>query len=173
MSVNREMTADLVREIFRYEPESGKLFWNISPTRSVRAGAEAGRVSWQGRVEVGFSGRKYIASRLVWLYVTGEWPMHEIDHINQNPLDNRIANLRDIPRAQNQQNISRAQSNSKSGIRGVVRRGDKWAAIIMLRKKQTYLGMFDTPHEAEDAYRSAKRKIHKSWAFNSDTTRRA
>jgi hypothetical protein len=83
----------------------------------------------------------------------------EIDHINQNGLDNRMVNLRVATKSQNRANVSRRKDNS-SGYKGVCRvaKGDKWRAYICVNSKITHLGTFLTKEAAAKAYNEAARK---------------
>jgi hypothetical protein len=105
-------------------------------------------------------GHKYPAHRLAWLIAHGVWPDGQIDHINGNRADNRLENLRDVPRAINAQNQRRAPKNSASGFLGVSRHNNRWRARITIDKRTVRLGTFDTPHQAYAAYLSAKRQLH-------------
>ena len=93
------------------------------------------------------------AHRLAWLYVHGSWPVDQIDHINCDPSDNRICNLREATPAQNQANT---RSYAKSGFKGVRKNFSKWNAYIGGRTFK-HLGSFDTPEEANAAYLTAAR----------------
>src|SRR5262249_22527605 len=94
-----------------------------------RWGRLAGSTNSQGRFQVRVDGRLYQAHRLVWLLHTGRFPVGEIDHINGDPLDNRISNLREATRAQNTANAKRRRDNS-SGYKGVSRNGNRWSAHV-------------------------------------------
>jgi len=102
-------------------------------------------------------GRRYLAHRLAWLYATGDWPVGEIDHINQDRRDNRLANLRPVERIHNSWNRG-IQRNNKSGHLGVFwcSQKSKWQATIMERRKTRHLGYFSDAAEAGDAYLLAK-----------------
>ena len=95
----------------------------------------------------------------------GEWPRHEIDHINGDPSDNRICNLRDVTHKVNGLN-QKIPAHNKSGIIGVSWHNStkKWAATITVSKKQLHLGVFDTIEQARDARSLAERKygFHKN-----------
>lgn len=107
-------------------------------------------------------GKAYRAARLAWFYVHGAWPKHHIDHINGNRLDNRIANLRDIPRQANNQNIHRSFKTNKTGFLGVDldKRSNRYRASIRHNGSNRTLGRFDTPEEAHEVYLNAKRLLH-------------
>jgi hypothetical protein len=111
-------------------------------------------------LEISVGGETYLAHRLAWMYVSGEWPTQEIDHIDGNPSNNRITNLRDISTAGNAQNQRIARGNSISGILGIHKRHNKWRAVIMVDGKSTFIGSFQTKEIAQQAYIDAKRVMH-------------
>jgi hypothetical protein len=100
----------------------------------------------------------YLAHRLAWLYVTGNWPEDQIDHVNGQRNDNRFCNLREATNIQNSHN--RRYAGNKSGFQGVRRENSKWLAEIKVRYKPIRLGLFDTPEEAYVAYCEAKQLYH-------------
>ena len=153
-------TAEQVLEHLAYDPETGH-FYRTKNGPGVRAGQLAGTSNPDGRREISVFNRKIKAARLAWLVTTGEWPKGEIDHINGDPSDNRIVNLRDVSRMVNQQNQRRAKSSNKSGLLGVkTNKTGKCSANIVLEGKKIFLGMFDTPYQAHVAYLAAKRRLH-------------
>ncbi len=167
-----------LRQLLRYEPETGKLFWLPRPremftsdrsfnTWNVRfAGAEAfATVHRQGYRCGVIAGEKCLAHRAVWAVHSGRWPENQIDHINGDKTDNRIANLREATHAENLQN-SRRPSRNTSGFKGVCfdRSRGKWMARIHADGRDRMLGRFDTPEEAHAAYRAAAEKHHGEFA---------
>ncbi|MDP4163077.1 MAG: HNH endonuclease [Bacillota bacterium] len=92
-----------------------------------------------------------------------------VDHINHNPLDNRKENLRIVTNAQNMQNRLGAQSNSKSGVRGVVWRKDinKWQVRLRKNGKYYYFGFYD---DLEEAAKASKEAILKFFPFSYEAT---
>jgi hypothetical protein len=122
----------------------------------LRAGAVAGSTNANGYRYITIGGRKYLAHRLAWLHENGAWPPNDIDHVNGNRADNRIANLRLASRSQNNAN-RRTNRNSQSGLKGAVfhKRLQKWCARIMIDRKDVFLGHFPTPEAAHEAYRVA------------------
>ena len=102
----------------------------------------------------------YYIHRIAWLYVYGCWPNNHIDHINGNPDDNSIENLRDVSRKVNLQNMRKATKSSKTGILGVSESAGRFRASIRIDGKAKYLGSFDDAKTAHAAYIDAKRKYH-------------
>jgi hypothetical protein len=94
------LTAERLREILGYDPETG-LFTRLVRTGRIRAGEVAGTAHSRGYRSIVIDGRVYLSHRLAWLYVHGEWPPEQIDHINRNRADNRLVNLRAAKQSQN------------------------------------------------------------------------
>jgi len=148
------LTADELRARFYYDRETGHFY---------RRFAQGGQLPWsragyevsKGYHQLKVGGRAYRTNRLAWLYVTGEWPAHQIDHINRDPSDDRIENLRDVPQSVNKRNC-RMYANNTSGFRGVIRAGKKWAAQITTGGVCKKLGTFSTPEAAHAAYLAAR-----------------
>ena len=112
----RTLTQDRLKELLHYDPETGVFTRRVS-AGGKKAGSIAGADHNMGYRQISIGGKLYLAHRLAWLYVHGEWPGVCIDHINQVKNDNRIANLRDVPWGVNQEN--RTRKANKSGIAGV------------------------------------------------------
>lgn len=144
-----------------YDPETGIFNWIGKPSKRLPAGAKAGS-KVNGYIRIHMGGKLYGAHRLAWLYMTGEHPKHQIDHINGNGLDNRIANLREATSFENAQNIRKPQTNNSHGNLGITHDKLKnlWRARISVNGTRIYLGKFKTPEEATEAYMTAKRKLH-------------
>ena len=83
-----------LREALHYDPDTGIFTWKVATASCVKVGAEAGCVKNDGYRAIGMGGKSYKAHRLAWLYVHGEWPKEQIDHINHIRTDNRMENLR-------------------------------------------------------------------------------
>src|SRR5215469_11182218 len=148
-----DLTADFVRSVFDYSPKTGRLAWKIKFSRKVRIGDEAGRPDDQRRVKVGIQRREYLAHRVIWLWMTGAWPTKEIDHINENPLDNRWANLREATPSENHRNRGK-QRNNTTGYKGVTfdkRRGVYIAGVKLNGRRHSAGCCFKT---AKEAYRA-------------------
>jgi hypothetical protein len=162
-----ESAADYVRisKALRADPERGELYWRES-RRCVRAGDRAGcKANAAGYWCVKIDQRIYPLHRVMWLLVHGTWPPHEIDHINRNPSDNRIANLRLATRADNACNRGRAKNNT-SGVTGVTWDGqrNKWLARAWHGRRRMVGGYFDSFDEAVAARRAAVAVMHGQFA---------
>lgn len=147
-------------EIIKYEPENGT-FERLKRTSS---NAAIGGINKHGYRVISVCGKPFYAHRLAWLYMTGDWPKGQIDHINGNRSDNRWCNLRDVSLQKNQQNLNSPQKNNTTGLLGVCymgenRRGKKYAASIYRNGVKHNLGYFETPEEAHVAYMNAKRNL--------------
>lgn len=156
-----KLTAEEARMWLSYDANSGCLTWVLRPSRGVRVGDDAGAKTQNGYVCVKFRGNSYLVHRIAWLMSFGEWPIGDIDHINGVRSDNRLTNLRDVPRSMNVQNVRVARSSNLScGVLGVTPKNQKWQASISCDGKRKYLGVFDTPEDAGSAYINAKRALH-------------
>lgn len=153
--------AATVRAILDYDPITGAFTWRKGSRNKVKAGMPAGYVlKSSGSLHIGIDRVKYAAHRLAWLHFYGEWPKGLIDHINGVRLDNSIANLRAVDDAINVQNQRRPQKRNTTGFLGVTRSQGKYQAQLTANRKSFYIGLFDTPEEAHQAYLAAKRKLH-------------
>ena len=159
--MNSLPTHQIVLDLFHYEPKTG-LFINKT-TRNPRApiGQLAGYTNTIGYVVIQVNSRKIHAHRLAWFYMTGEWPSHQIDHINRNRSDNRFCNLRPVTSAENMQNTT-DRTNNTSGHRGVTwhKQRQKWQAQISVNNKHKYLGLFDNLEDAIAARTNAVNQFH-------------
>lgn len=155
-----ELTAERLRELLHYEPETGIFTWLVSNGKRAKVGAIAGTTTSDGYVAIGIGRAQYQAHRLAWLYMTGEWPPHMIDHENTIRTANWWKNLRLATNAQNMQNLRKALPNNKCGMLGVSQRNTTFSAQIKVGGKKHYLGSFDTPELAHAAYLEAKARMH-------------
>ena len=155
----RELTAERLRELVNYTPETGAFTRRVK-VRQYEAGTTCGFESDDGYLLLRINNRTYLCHRLAWLYMTGEWPKFEIDHIDGVRNNNRWTNLRDVPKIINQQN-QRNRPTTKTGLLGAYPNGrNRWAATIRHQGVLIRLGQFDSPEEAHQAYLCAKRRLH-------------
>jgi HNH endonuclease/AP2 domain len=158
------LTAAQLRLLLDYNPDTGVFTWRIPPHPRFRVGAVAGCLFSNGYRYIKIEKRTYKAHRLAWLYMSGEWPVGELDHKNTVRHDNRIANLRQPPsRSLACANTSKSSRN-KSGYKGVSRCGNSWRAQIWLNGRRYHLGLFDAPAEAHAAYAAAAKRLHGEYA---------
>lgn len=152
------ITAEQLRELLSYDPETGIFKWRNSG-HGRRANLIAGRVNTRGVHQICIDYRKYASHRLAWLYMYGEWPKEVIDHRNRIPADNRLLNLRKATRADNARNRKRPITN-KCGYKGVYRNSPgTWRAQIKVDGVQHVLGWFKTPEEGHAAYCAAASRL--------------
>lgn len=159
------LTAERVRELLDYDPATGVFRWKRR-RKGVRSdGAIAGSPADGYYTSITVDRVQYLVHRLAWLYMYGVWPVSQLDHINEDKTDNRLANLREATNAQNTQNVTALRSTNTSGYLGVSWecRKRRWQAGIKVDGKRRWLGYFDTPEEAHAAYLVAKRELHPFW----------
>lgn len=156
------LTAERLRELLNYDPETG--VFTRRGNRAVRRWKDGQVAGWvhkhNGYALIRIGDRDYFSHRLAWLYVTGDWPRTDIDHIDGIKTNNAFHNLREATEIVNAQNQKRAHRGTKSGILGVYPKGRRWMASICVDKVPKYLGTFDTADEAHATYLEAKRALH-------------
>jgi HNH endonuclease/AP2 domain len=161
LPAKRELTIARLHEL---EPETGNFIWRRKDRWN---GRKAGTINKRdGYRRICVDGEIMLAHRLVWFYVHGAWPddIYDLDHKNQNRLDNRLSNLRLGTRPQNQFNVGPRKTN-KSGFKGVSRRANgKWWAKIGANGKVYSLGIHDDPAVAHQAYVAAAKRLHGEFA---------
>lgn len=150
------LTAERLRELIDYDPETG-LFTHRMSRGPVKAGDVAGCGNGLGYRRIRVDGPQYRSARLAYLWMTGEWPPEEIDHINRNPADDRWDNLRAVSPSQNL--LNRKLPRSTNMPTGVQRQGNRFEAKISVHRKLCYLGMFSTPEAASAAYQRALQSV--------------
>ena len=95
------ITQERLKQLYRYEPDTGRFIRIYSKQRPDTIGRIAGAPHGNGYLEITIDGRTYYAHRLAWLYMTGAWPKGQIDHKNCIRYDNKWENLRDCTPALN------------------------------------------------------------------------
>lgn len=163
--MRRELTAERLRAMLRYDQATGVFTRLVQTASNARVGDTAGTLNGQGYLRISIDKFDHRAHRLAWLYVNGAWPDGEIDHINGDRGDNRIANLRVVTRAVNMQNQRAAPKGSASGLLGVHPYRRKWSANITIGGKTRRVGVFESKEEAHTAYVLAKRELHEACAI--------
>ena len=153
------LTQERLKELLHYDPETG-VFTRRTSRGGELAGAIAGCPVWTGYTKICVDKTNYLAHRLAWFYVYGDFPSEEIDHINGVRTDNFIKNLRHVSSRVNKENKRFAQSNSKSGALGASPFRGGFRARIFVNGREKHLGTFNTAEAAHAAYLVAKRALH-------------
>lgn len=163
---------EYLRECLAYDKASGELTW-LSRPREHFATEPASRI-WNtkfagskaltathgsGYRHGTINNRRYLAHRVIWSIVYGEWPTEDIDHINGNRADNRIENLRAVSRAENLRNM-KLYNNNTTGVMGVYwhKNTGKWRSLIKVNGKSIHLGLFESIEDAAAARAEAEKK---------------
>ena|ERR1019366_3682550 len=155
-----DLTAEILHELFSYDVDTG-IFIRIADLGiRARIGSQAGWVTRCGYCCMSIKYRKYLAHRLAWLYMTGKWPPHQIDHINGIRLDNRWVNLRLATNSQNQWNSKPVRASNTSGYKGVYwsKHANMWRATITCNGKQKVIGYRKIKEDAARLYEIAARQ---------------
>ena len=170
MKPKDNVPAELLRTRLDYDPQTGVLTHkerSIGDAASPRqakswntrfAGAEAFTATNFAGYKVGcVRGDRLMAHRVAWAIYHGRWPQGQIDHINGDPSDNRIENLREVSQAINCRN-KRLRKDNASGIAGVhwLARINRWQVSIPNGSGgNVYVGVFKTLEEAASARENA------------------
>lgn len=156
------LTAERVRDTLNYDPETGALSWKIRMGSRAMPGKPITCLDSHGYIVLRLDRRLYRAHRIAWLHATGAHPEHDIDHINGQRSDNRLSNLRDVPRSINLQNSNATVTKARAGLCGAVfdRRSGKYLPSIVANGKRVLLGTHKTPESAHLAYMAAKAALH-------------
>ena len=139
-----------MKDLLNYDPETGVITWVKPSSTKLKPGDIAGSDTGNGYRRVFVNGRKYLAHRLAWYLHYGVWPSKNIDHINGDPSDNRIENLRDVSQSVNIRNQGR--------LAGVTwnKALKKWEVALTVDYRKIYLGVFDDWFDAVCARKSAE-----------------
>lgn len=153
-----------LHEDFHYEPATGVFTRRRICDRRFSVGQQVGDLTSHGYLRFSVRGHRYSAHRLAWLYVNGEWPRLDIDHVNGVKTDNRIVNLRAVSRSVNLQNIrGPRRDNLSTGLLGAYVCGHRFTSRISVLGVDRYLGIFATAEAAHVAYIAAKRQLHEGF----------
>jgi hypothetical protein len=153
------LTAEYLREVLHYTPETG-VFTRRRGGGGMHCGDIAGWIAKRRsgqHLEISVNNRKYKAHRLAWLYIHGAWPNGGVDHIDRNPLNNAISNLREATQTQNMANVAAAGCTFDAAH-------DRFRAQIRSGGKNIYLGLFDTAEAASAVYQEAAKRIRGKFA---------
>ena len=159
-----EISIEELRELFRLDEKTGRIYWLKTLSRKGASGREAGYFEkGKGYRRVGIGNRNFRTHRIVFALYYGYWSENEIDHIDGNRGNNRPTNLREADRCQNLWNQKKRKSNT-SGHKGVHRYGNKWYAQLDVRKKIYRFGPFLDIRDAIAARETAAKVHHREFA---------
>lgn len=158
-------SVEYLRKCFLYSEDTGILTWRIRPLshfatenacntiNSRFGGKPAGCLRPSGYLAIRMGNDLYFAHRVAWKMHTGSDPTGDIDHINKIKTDNRVINLRDVSRSQNNMNGKSAKGATSKylGVSWSANAG-KWVAQITKNYQHKYIGCFSCEIEAAKAY---------------------
>jgi len=154
----KELTQKRLKELLHYSPETGVFTWLVNRKGTASAGVIAGYLNKKGYIRISVDGERYLAHRLAWLYMTGEWPI-QTDHDKGNRADNRFSTLCSVNSETNNKN-RKIPSNNTSNVIGVYwhKKLEKWYAAIGVSNRLKSLGYFIDKFEAICCRKSAENK---------------
>jgi hypothetical protein len=156
------LTQEYLHSIFIYK--DGELYWRQSPSHNIKAGSIAGYTQTNGYKAVRVNKKMYKTHRIIFLMFYG-WTPAQIDHIDTNPSNNQIENLRSVTLSENSCNAKKRIVN-KSGVKGVHwhKAGKKWSVQLTINKKRKFFGLFDDLDLANLVAQEARTKYHGQYA---------
>lgn len=149
-----DLTQAYLKSVLDYDPESGLFKWKRHSGRT--KSTYVGSVTSKGYIYIKIDRTGYMAHRLAWLWVFGEFPPDQIDHINGKKDDNRIENLREATNTENVRG-GKMRSNNTTGYKGVFleSRTGRYRARITINSKNINLGFYASAEEAAEARQKA------------------
>lgn len=156
------LTQARLKELIHYDPDTGmfRSLVNYGPRKRIPPGPIG--VIAKDYVRIMIESKPYCAHRIAWLYMTGRWPEHEIDHKDRNPFNNKWRNLREATRSQN--NVNRTTTVDGRLKWAYQRASGRWVALKRGPNGQEYLGTFDTEIEAHQAAAARAIELHGEFA---------
>jgi hypothetical protein len=154
------LTQAELKKLLIYDPDTGVFVNRITRNPRAPIGAIAGTDHPDGYRHMKIDRKCYLSHRLAWLYIYGEWPKKQLDHINGDRKDNRIENLRLVCNKQNSENQT-LHVNNTSGYRGVTwdKSAQKWMAQIRHNNVRKFIGRYESLKEAANAAKNARDQL--------------
>jgi hypothetical protein len=166
------LTQNYLKEVLEYNAGQGQFYWikKTSSKSRIKVGVIAGNLNIDGYRRIKICGKKYQEHLLVWFYNYGYFPIKVLDHIDGNPSNNRLENLRECSQSENNRNKGIAVNNT-TGFRGVTycKKTKKFKSTACLNGKKIHLGYFSTGEEASLVCEAATKDLHGE--FYRDTTK--
>lgn len=155
------LTQARLKELLDYNPETGLVTRLVCTANRHKVGEIVGAKGARGYLQATIYSKKYMLHRLIWLWVHGVWPTNDVDHRDRNRANNKLGNLREATRSENNHNSGLSRANW-SGFKGVAWDKNRclWVATICAAGKSHRLGRFKTPEAASEAYLAAKKIYH-------------
>jgi len=153
------VTKELLHELFEYR--DGNLFRKIN-RRSYKAGEKVGFLSRNGYLRIRINKKNYYLHRIIFMMFYGYFP-EEIDHIDGNPLNNNINNLRAANPVLNGYNRKKFKNNT-TGVKGIRFYKNAYEARCSVNKKRFSIGRFKNLEEAKKAIIEFRNKYHGNFA---------
>jgi hypothetical protein len=144
---------DWLLENLRYEPETGLFWWvkrgkNRKITEPVGTQRYVAKTGKPAEIKISLGRVAYKAHRLAWLIATGDDPGElTTDHIDRNPFNNKLSNLRLASRSLQSENRSGYGTSTHKGV-SFYKSRQKWEAYCRVDGKRFRLGYFSTEGEA-------------------------
>ena len=156
------ITQEQLKNFFEYK--DGNLHWKIKKCKNIIIGQIAGSYAPRGNIDIMINGKVYKAHRLIFLFHHGYLPKI-LDHIDGNPLNNKIENLREATNSQNMCN-TKLRANNKSGVKGVMwdKRASKWRTFCTISQKQYSAGSYSDLDKAIESVRKLRESLHMEFA---------
>lgn len=155
----KALTQARLKELMHYDPDTGAFTWKVRTSNRINIGDIAGSINDAGYLLIRIDRRIYRSHRLAFLYMTGTFPIHEIDHIDHTYDNNKWLNLREVTHSENSKNQSMRCTNT-SGVNGVIwfKRDRNWLANITVDGSSIHLGYFSCITAAAIARKAAEVK---------------
>lgn len=142
------LSQSLVKEYLDYDETTGHLTWVKKSSKKTMLNSRAGSLHKSGYRQIYFMGKTYPEHRIIWLWVYGKMPTHEVDHINHIRDDNRLCNLREVTHAENSRNRTRQRTRIDEAGIWYCRKRKRYIAEITFNQKKVFQRSFVNIDEA-------------------------